>query len=520
MGLSDVMASVLSGRGPKYTALPVAGSGATDPTTVGSEQRSERRYPVDLKRAALKFIMGATTAVLIGSLVFTAFGKITQGSCVPRPCDSPEKGYQCHANITHSWGQYSPFFSVPSEIDASVPASCTVTFAQILSRHGARDPTASKTKTYSNLISRIHSSVTSYGPGFEFVRDYSYALGADQLTAFGQQEMANSGTKFYRRYRALARQSVLPFLRAAGQDRVVESAVHWTEGYHAQRAADDASDALPYDILTISEAAGVNNSLSHGLCTAFETGAYSGVGDAASQKFLAVFAPAVAARINAGLPGANLSNQEVVYLMDICTFETVTSAGGGTVSPFCGLFTAAEWLDYGYYQSVGKWYGYGPGNGLGAAQGVGWVNELVARLTGRPVVDRTSTNTTLDGDGGTFPLGRTLYADFSHDNDMMGVYAALGLYNGTEALSVERRQGEDETGGYAASWTVPFAAMMYVEKMVCGGGGEEMVRVLVNDRVVPLQNCGADELGRCGLGAFVESLGFARGGGNWDMCFA
>jgi hypothetical protein len=390
---------------------------------------------------------------------------------------------------------------------------------QILSRHGARDPTASKTKTYSNLVSRIHSSVSSYGAGFGFIKDFTYTLGADQLTAFGQTQMSNSGIKFYRRYRSLARDTV-PFIRAAGQDRVVESALKWTEGYHAQRVAENSSDVLPYPLLSIPEETGVNNSLNHGLCTAFETGAYSSVGDAASKKFLAAFAPPIAARLNAGLPGANLTNQEVVYVMDICTFETVASAGGRTLSPFCGLFTASEWRDYGYFQSVGKWYGYGPGNGLGATQGVGWVNELVARLTGQPVADHTTTNSTLDGNPETFPLGRTLYADFSHDNDMMGVYAALGLYNGTKPLDVKVRQSEEESGGYAAAWTVPFAARMYVEKMVCGGGGEEMVRVLVNDRVVPLKNCGADELGRCKLSAFVDSLAFARAGGNWDACFA
>ena len=448
--------------------------------------------------------------------------KAALGSCVPRTCDTPEKGYQCRPSITHSWGQYSPFFSVPSKIDPSVPATCSVTFAQILSRHGARDPTASKTKTYSNLISRIHSSATSYGPGFEFLRDFAYTLGADQLTAFGQAEMSNSGVKFYQRYRSLARTSPAPFIRASGQDRVVESAIRWTEGYHAQRLADDASDTLPYPLLSIPERAGANNTLNHGLCTAFETGPSSTVGDAASSEFLSAFAPPIADRRNANLPGANLTDQEAVYLMDLCAFETVASAGGATLSPLCGLFSPSEWADYGYYQSVGKWYGYGPGNPLGATQGVGWVNELIARLTGKPVVDRTTTNSTLDGDEATFPLDRRLYADFSHDNDMTGVYAALGLYDGTEALDLRARRSEEETRGYAAAWTVPFAARMYVEKMVCGGegDGEEMVRVLVNDRVVPLRGCDADELGRCKLGAFVESLAFARGGGDWDACFA
>lgn len=75
------------------------------------------------------------------------------------------------------------------------------------------------------------------------------------------------------------------------------------------------------------------------------------------------------------------------------------------------------------------------------------------------------------------------------------------------------------TNGYSSSWTVPFSARMYVEKMKCTGQSEELVRVIVNDRVVPLETCGGDEFGRCGLSKFVESLSFARNGGDWDSCF-
>jgi hypothetical protein len=67
---------------------------------------------------------------------------------------------------------------------------------------------------------------------------------------------------------------------------------------------------------------------------------------------------------------------------------------------------------------------------------------------------------------------------------------------------------------------VPFAARVYVEKMRCGGEEEERVRVLVNDRVMALRGCGADERGMCTLERFVESMAFARGNGRWDWCFA
>jgi hypothetical protein len=437
-------------------------------------------------------------------------------------CDTVANGFQCSPEISRFWGQYSPYFAVPSDIDNAVPDQCTLTMVQILSRHGARDPTSSKTAAYNATIQRIQSKVTSYGAGYEFIKDYVYTLGADQLTAFGQQELVNSGTKFYERYAALARADI-PFVRSSGQDRVVESSRNWTQGFHQARSADPGakgSDSLPYNIVTISEDDGMNNTLSHNLCTAFEDGPDSEIKDNAKSIWMGVFTRNITARLNANLPGANLSATDTISMMDLCPFNTVANANG-KLSDFCRLFTADEWQSYDYLQTLDKWYGYANGNPLGPTQGVGFTNELVARLTGQPVADSTTTNSTLDGNPATFPLNRTLYADFSHDNDMTSIYSALGLYNATEQLSNTTRQGAGQTGGYAASWTVPFAARMYVEKMTClDAGSEELVRVLINDRVTPLQNCGADELGRCTLSKFVEGLSFARSGGNWASCFA
>lgn len=480
-------------------------------------------------------------------------------------CDTPEHGFQCDAEISHFWGQYSPYYSVPAQgqIPTAVPAGCAVTFAQVLSRHGARDPTAGKSQTYAALVDRIHESVDQYGDGAAFLRDYKYTLGADQLTAFGEQQLVNSGVDFFRRYGHLASANgggeatgkvgvgvevEVPFIRSAGQQRVVDSARKWTEGFHRSwREAqgkknddnndnsDDANDGYPYDILVIPEGTEYNNTLSDELCTAFEEG--PDTGKAAQTTWLDTFVPPITDRLNdVVLPGANLSREETIYMMDLCPYETVADDAlvrGETrrLSPFCGLFSADEWRSYDYHETLGKWYGYGRGSALGPTRGVGWVNELVARLTGEPVQDHTSTNATLDGANATFPLARKLYADFSHDNDMSSIYAALGLYNQTEVdgLPADQRRGPGKTGGYSASWSVPFAARMYVEKMQCGGGdveghddedNEEFVRVLVNDRVIPLQNCDADELGRCRLSRYVESLGFARSGGNWGLCFA
>lgn len=427
-----------------------------------------------------------------------------------------KEGFTCRPEISHFWGQYSPYYEVQSNISRVTPKGCEVSFVQTLSRHGARDPTLGKSITYAALIARIHDHVTEYGKHVRFIKDYNYTLGADQLSDFGRQEMANSGIKFYKRYAHLTTKES-PFVRSAGQQRVVESAELWTKGFHETREGDKSSnltDPYPYDVLVIPEGPMYNNTLSHDVCAEFS----SRTGTIAQAIWVDTFTPPIRDRLNKYLPGANLSNKEVIYMMDLCPYETVANVNG-KLSKFCYLFSKDEWHSYDYYQTLGKWYGWSNGNPLGPTQGVGFVNELIARMTGKPVDDHTDTNSTLDSSPKTFPLGKALYADFSHDNDMASIFAALGLYNLTENMSNTTKVPPKQTHGYSASWSVPFASRMYVEKMTCQGSSEELVRVLVNDRVMPLQNCGADELGRCTLSKWVDSLGFAKSGGHWDQCF-
>jgi hypothetical protein len=401
-----------------------------------------------------------------------------------------------------------------------------VTFAQVLSRHGARAPTTGRAAYYVDVIDRVQRQATSYGPGHAFLRSYRYTLGANELTPMGERQLAYSGARFYHRYRELARVEA-PFVRSSGVSRVVASAVNFTQGFHQARLADRGATlpppTLPYDMVIISSDDTANNTLHHGLCTAFEEGPYADIGDKAQKEYLSKFVGPIVERINAQLPGANLNATDIIALMDLCPFETVAFPEGTKLSPFCRLFTAAEWRAYDRYQDVGKWFGYGPGNPLGPTQGVGFVNELIARLSGQPVSDGTSTNRTLDENPETFPLGRRLYADFSHDNDMVGILSALGLWDNHEEPGNEMpAEGEeDDNGRFSTARAVPFGARVYVEKLRCGGSeeDEEMVRVLVNDRVMPLAQCGGDKRGMCTLSRFVESLKFARNNGRWDMCF-
>ena len=455
---------------------------------------------------------------------------ISQVTLLPKAqsCSTIENGYNCHPNTSHLWGQYSPYFSLSdkSHISPDIPRGCEVTFVQMLSRHGARFPTKSKGKDYKAVVDKIQQNATKLSGKYAFLRDYEYKMREDDMTKFGEKELHDSGVKFYERYEALARSSV-PFIRASGQERVIESGEKFGDGFEKakkrDRRAKNGQKKAKVNVV-IPEGDSFNDTLNHGTCTKFEE---TKPGDEAEDIFVETFAPAIRDRLEADMPGVSLTSRDVVHLMDLCPFDTVSATRSAKeLSPFCDFFTEDEWKDYDYAKSVEKYYGYGAGNPLGPTQGIGFVNELIARLTRSPVIDHTSTNHTLDDNPKKFPVDRAMYADFSHDNPMTSILFALGLFNDTKPLSKTSRQDVDESGGYSVGWTVPFGARMYFETMQCRTGegrweiGQPLVRVLVNDRVVRLGGCESDELGRCQLDEFVDGLEFVRSGGNWEECFS
>lgn len=163
------------------------------------------------------------------------------------------------------------------------------------------------------------------------------------------------------------------------------------------------------------------------------------------------------------------------------------------------------------------------GGNLGRVQGVGYVNELLARLTGQPVRDNTQTNRTLDASPETFPLDRTLYADFSHDNEMVAIYSALGLFR-QHLLPGQKLDPVKPSplSTWILSNMVPFSARMVVERLQCTGPLPlgTFVRILVNDALQPLEFCGG-VAGLCELHAFVASQRYARhdGDGDFEKCY-
>jgi hypothetical protein len=63
------------------------------------------------------------------------------------------------------------------------------------------------------------------------------------------------------------------------------------------------------------------------------------------------------------------------------------------------------------------WYGNGPGNPATAALGIGYVQELISRLTQTPIPrsEITSSNYTIVSNPTLFPLSQPIFVDVNHD---------------------------------------------------------------------------------------------------------
>lgn len=90
-------------------------------------------------------------------------------------------------------------------------------------------------------------------------------------------------------------------------------------------------------------------------------------------------------------------------MQSICAYEYNFTG----MSSFCNLFTADEWAGFENTLDIQYYYDHGYGTPTGRAQGIGYVQELLARLQHEYIPSSdSSVNSTIDDNATTFPLGQ------------------------------------------------------------------------------------------------------------------
>ncbi|KAI0066193.1 phosphoglycerate mutase-like protein [Artomyces pyxidatus] len=438
-----------------------------------------------------------------------AIAELNNISPIVRPDTADHEGYEF--DVVHSWGNLSPAISVPAGTfglpDSSpvVPEGCSINQVHILHRHGARYPTGGSAPAA--LAGRIHKAATATG-GFtvsgplSFLDTWTFKLGAEILTPLGREQLYSLGVSSRVRYGELLKGfNDLPVWRTTSEERMVDSALQFAAGFFGVQQYQSS-----YHQLIEIEAQGFNSTLaSYDQCEN-SNNAISDIGYDASDLWAANYTVPTIARLQKYIQGYNLTATDIVAMQQTCAYESVALG----YSSFCDIFTEQEWKAYEYFNDLIFWYSNGPGNPAVAAQGIGYVQEFISRLTQTRITNfDTSVNASIVSDETKFPLNQPIYVDASHDTIISAIAVALNLTSlassgplPTDHIPKHRQ--------WIVSNIAPFGTNLVAQVLSCPASDKPThVRWILNDGVVPLtgvQGCPEDVNGLCPFDTYVAGM--------------
>lgn len=232
-------------------------------------------------------------------------------------------------------------------------------------------------------------------------------------------------------------------------------------------------------------------------------------------------------------------------MQSICAYETNYLGS----SSFCKLFTEQEWQGFESSLDIEYYYDYSFGNPSGRAQGIGYLQELIARLQHQYItIANSTTNSTLDGNSTDFPLDQKFYADFSHDDILLSVLTAMSFDYLKDPPSLTAYP-PNPNRHFILSHLTPFAAKLVTEVIGCGSADptavhdtrtyttptqygyspsnatHKFIRMRLNNGILPLSTirggaCGNRTDGLCAMDGFLQSQANAYQLSNFDYaCF-
>ena len=279
----------------------------------------------------------------------------------------------------------------------------------------------------------------------------------------------------------------------------------------------------------IIEQLGYNNSLAgYYKCNNSEDYHSTG-GNNASLIWEGIYLADATARFKSMAGGYNWTVADTYNAQTLCPYETVAYG----YSEWCDLFTFEEWQGFEYSIDLQFNGNDGFGSPTGRGVGIGFVEEIYARLQGHLYnlpPGSTNVNTTLDEMASTFPLNQKLYFDFSHDTNIMSIITAFGLTQFAQPLP---ETGPPADQQLIVSHLTPFGARFVIELIEApypvspkrptnsscpteeyydmSGPPTKYVHILLNQRTIPLgvsySSCGQRDDGWCEVNTYLDVLG-------------
>ncbi|KAG8911528.1 hypothetical protein FRC00_006334 [Tulasnella sp. 408] len=414
-------------------------------------------------------------------------------------------------DVFKHWGNLSPWYSNPSstfglpDTSAEAPEGCRIVGLHFLHRHGARYPTSSKEgpEKFKDQLEELANQGKKWKAkgSLEFLNTWEYALGNELLTPFGRQQMYDLGINLRIKYGFLLNNftNALPVFRTESQDRMLHSAANFAIGFFGYPHEKQYLNSITY------ETPGVNNTLApYMTCPNANSQTRAGRAKYYINEWVSRYLKGAAERLQKDVHGLDIGPFEAYNFQQLCAYETVALG----YSQFCELFTEEEWEGFEYAMDMWFWYDSAFGSPVARIQGLGYLQEMVARLTHTPIpIHNSTTNSTLDNNPITFPLNQALYVDATHEVVVLNIITALNLSNFAETGPLPFDH-IPEKRSFVASQLAPFGTNMQFQLLSCDSTPGDQIRIIINDGVSPLtgiEGCPENKHGLCPVDTFVRA---------------
>lgn len=212
-----------------------------------------------------------------------------------------------------------------------------------------------------------------------------------------------------------------------------------------------------------------------------------------------------------------LEKNDIVGMQQLCGYE---SAINGKVSPFCGIFTDAEWMAYEYAWDMKYHAMVGPGNLLSPYLGFPWLNTTSQLMTKFHNPEHISGDDDVPDDD-----GQRFFISFTHREVPPFIATALGLFNSSNDA---REEFPTDRINWSRSWRmadlIPFLGHIGIEKLTCTpfehDEVKEYIRVIANSSPRPIPACQDGPGASCSMDTFTDivAAGMERYGDFDGIC--
>lgn len=514
---------------------------------------------------------------IIGTLFLLA---AVEARNIPRQVSSSASLLTDLSTISQYWGQITPYSDNPENYfgveDVGLPSDCQLEQAHVLQRHANRFPTSGSDdggndeRFASKVLNYTVTGQGSFTGPLAFLNSYHYEMSESYLTGLGASTEFMAGATFWNRYgRTLCNASVgqlaynssypngtarpKPVLRTTSQSRIYNSEINWALGFFGPSFdivpnPNITNASTPFNVVVIPEGGTENNTLaSYDSCFNDNDDVIGFLGDDDLFTYIPKYLTNATARMQQ-YAGKNFTftTNDTYAMQSICAYEN----GYLGMSDFCNLFTETEWECFENTLDMEYYYDYSYGNPTGRAQGIGYVQELLARLQHEYItVSNSSVNSTYDNNAAEFPLNQAFYADFSHDDIIISVLTALSMDYFRDPPSLTAVPPSPNRT-FILSHLTPFGARLITEVIGCASSDptpvpahrtqyyptqygynpanatNKFIRMRLNNGILPLNTIrgGACANGRpdgmCALSNFVASQAGSYALSNYDFaCF-